>query len=142
MSRKFKENIKRIDLLFKGVHTDSSRSRETLTYYKDYLEGNLKFPVDVTGIEDFDWEEFYLLGPGDKREYEYLKKTKPSYKDIFSLKKIGSSYDDLLGLLAHVNRISDNKKFQIPLMDLKAVDKKTREYDLLDDYSIWFINYQ
>jgi len=25
-------------------------------------------------IEDFDWEEFYLLGPGDDYEYEKLIK--------------------------------------------------------------------
>ena len=38
---------------------------------------NLQFPLEVTGIEDFDWEEFYILGPGEKKEYERLKKHNP-----------------------------------------------------------------
>jgi hypothetical protein len=40
---------------------------------------------ELTGIEDFRWEEFYILEPGDKKEYEELKKTKPSYQDVYKL---------------------------------------------------------
>jgi hypothetical protein len=47
---------------------DISRRLETLEHYKSFLEEKLNFPVRLTGIEDFSWEEFYLLGPGDKRE--------------------------------------------------------------------------
>jgi len=28
----------------------------------------------VTGIEDFDWEEFYVLGPGSKKNMKGLRK--------------------------------------------------------------------
>ncbi|MCJ7582605.1 MAG: hypothetical protein MUP98_18985 [Candidatus Aminicenantes bacterium] len=51
----------------------------------DYLKKNLSYPCVLTGIEDFNWEEFYVFGPGDKEEYEELKKTKPSYMDTFEL---------------------------------------------------------
>jgi hypothetical protein len=142
MSKKFKVQFKRIELIFNDRFNDISRRLETLEYYKSYLEENLSFPVRLTGIEDFDWEEYYLLGPGDKREYEQLKLTQPSYKDIFSMSRIDSDYDEAYGLFAKVTRLSDKKRFQLPLMDLKAVDKNSKEWELLDDYSVWFINYQ
>jgi IS30 family transposase len=34
-----------------------------------------------TGIEDFQWEEIYVISPGDKEEYDNLKKTQSSYID-------------------------------------------------------------
>lgn len=82
------------------------------------------------------------LTPGYKREYEQLKLTKPSYKDIFSMSRFDSYYDRGYGLFARVTRLSDRKRFQLPLADLKAVDKHSAEWQLLDDYSVWFINYQ
>ena len=142
MSQRFKNHEKRIELLFNNKFDDLSRRSETLAYYKSYMEANLDFPVRITGIEDFSWEEFYLLGPGDKREYEMLKKKKPSYTDIFSMTCIGSYYDEVHGLFARVTRLSDKKRFRLPLADMKAVDKKSPEYQLIEDYSVWFINYQ
>lgn len=142
MSQRFKGHEKRIELLFNNKFDDLSRRPETLIYYRSYLEVNLDFPVRITGIEDFSWEEYYLLGPGDKREYELLKKTKPSYADIFSMSKIDSYYDEDYGLFAKVTRLSDKKRFQLPLVDMKAVEKKSTDYQLIEDYSVWFINYQ
>lgn len=142
MSEKFKEQSKRIELIFNNRFSDISRRIETIKYYKTYLEAYLSFPVRLTGIEDFDWEEYYLLGPGDKREYEQLKLTQPSYKDIFSMSRIDSYYDEGYGLFAKITRLSDKKRFQLPLMDLKAVDKHSKKWELLDNYSVWFINYQ
>jgi len=112
----------------------------TIKIYKNYLEKKLTVPVKLTGIDDFEWEEFYVLGPGDEDEYEELKKTRPSYKDIFNMSKIDDYYDEHYGLFAKVTRIKDKKRFQIPLVDLKTVDKKTKEFQLLDDYSVWFVN--
>lgn len=142
MSQRFKNYEKRIELLFNNKFDDLSRRPETLAYYKSYLEANLNFPVRITGIEDFSWEEFYLLGPGDKKEYETLKKTKPSYTDIFSMSRFDSYYDEHYGLIARVTRLSDKKRFQLTLADMKAVEKKSPEYQLIEDYSVWFINYK
>jgi hypothetical protein len=36
--------------------------------------------------------------------------------------------------------ISDKKKFVLPLADLKSTDRKSKNYQLLDDYSVWFVN--
>lgn len=141
MSQRFKNHEKRIEQIF-NKFDDLSRRLETLVYYKSYLEANLKFPLRITGIEDFDWEEFYIFGPGNKREYEMLKKTQPSYTDIFSMSRIDSYYDEDYGLFAKVTRLTDKKRFQLPLAEMKAVEKKSPEYQLLEDYSVWFVNYQ
>jgi hypothetical protein len=44
--------------------------------------------------------------------------------------------------MVNVRRVSDKKTFVLPLADLKATDKKSQNYELLDDYSTWFVNYQ
>ena len=142
MSKKFKDQEKRIELVFNNKFKDLSRGLETLEHYKSFLEEKLIFPISLTGVEDFDWEEYYLLGPGDKREYERLKKTQASYTDVFIMNKISPNIDEHYGLFANVTRPADKKKFELPLADLKAIDKKSDDYLLLHDYSVWFINYQ
>jgi hypothetical protein len=116
-------------------------TRATLKKYLRYLKQHVEFPCHLTGIEDFDWEEFYVLGPGSKREYEKLKETQPSYKDKFSLIDFVDNLDDWeAGIFVVVRRESDRKKFVLPLADLKAINKKSQNYQLLDDYSVWFVN--
>ena len=39
----------------------------------------------MTGIEDFQWEEPYVIGGWSQKEYERLKKTQPSYRDHYDL---------------------------------------------------------
>jgi hypothetical protein len=58
---------------------------ETLERYLDHLKQHLEFPCQLTGIEDFDWEEYYVIGPGSKGEHARLRKTRPSYMDIYEL---------------------------------------------------------
>jgi hypothetical protein len=41
---------------------------------------------------------------------------------------------------ADVRRISDGKKFLLGISELKATNKKSKNYQLLDDYSVWFVN--
>jgi hypothetical protein len=123
--KKGKEQEKRIAALFPAEWTDHGRSLETLKHYKKYLEDHLTLPVRVTGAEDFPWEEFYVLGPGDKQEYEELKKTRPSYTDTFDLLKIEKQYEDFYGLFASVRRLADKKRFSIPLEQLEATDRRT-----------------
>ncbi|MEA1973366.1 MAG: calcium-binding protein [Candidatus Cloacimonadota bacterium] len=141
MDRDFEKQEKRIESVFPKKIDDISRRTETLDIYKRFLEKNIDFPVKLTGIEDFNWEGFYILGPGDKREYEELKKTKPSYSDIYNLVRIEDHVDEDYGLFAKVTRISDKKRFQIPLADLEAVDENSKNYQLLNDYSVWCVNY-
>ncbi len=120
---------------------DAEKTEKNLAKYMDYLEKNLSYPCVLTGVEDFNWEEFYIFGPGDKEEYEKLKKTKPSYTDRFELLKLLEEVDLILGIIAKVKRCSDEKIFMIPLADLKAADRKSENYKLLHDFSVWIVNY-
>lgn len=119
---------------------------ETIHIFYQHLKTNLLLPCEVTGIEDFRWEEFYVFGPGNQKEYDKLKKAQPSYTDRYELLGIDRDvqsewmlfWDDDIG--ARVRRISDGKKFVLGLAELKAVDKKSQNYQLLDDFSVWLVN--
>jgi hypothetical protein len=119
---------------------------EAVKIFYEYLNSHLSLPCIVTGIEDFQWEEIYVIGPGDKEEYEHLKKNQPSYKDQYELLGIDCETKSEWMLFwgedigAHVRRISDGKEFLLGLSELKATDKKSENYQFLDDYSVWFVN--
>jgi hypothetical protein len=116
-------------------------TRKTLKTYLKYLKRHVEMPCQLTGIEDFEWEEPYVFGFGSKREYQELKKTQPSYTDKFNLIDFITDIDDEYdGIFVNVQRLSDKKKFVLPLADLKSTDKKSKNYELLDDYSVWFLN--
>ena len=117
-------------------------SDKTLRTYRQYIKDNIDNVCELTGIEDFEWEEYYLIGPGSKKEHEKLRKTRPSYMDRYKIIAFEDELDEDYGILVNLRRISDGKKFTLPLADLKAADKKNPGYKLLDDYSVWFVNWR
>ena len=116
-------------------------SAESLVMYRSYLQNSIVIPCELTGSEDFQWEEFYVLGPGDKKEYEELKKTRPSYTDVYNFMSFDEQIEDMPGLMVKVKRVSDRKQFVLPLADLKVTDTKSPNFQLIDDYSDWYVNY-
>ena len=116
-------------------------SDESLVIYRSHLQKSIVLPCELTGSEDFRWEEFYVLGPGDKKEYEKLKKTRPSYTDTYTFLSFDAQIEDMEGLMAKVKRISDRKHFILPLVDLKATDNNSPNFQLIDDYAFWYVNY-
>ncbi len=138
------EQDARIDAILGGTQEMSLEDARNKFY--DHLRGTLELPCVVTGIEDFNWEEFYVFGPGSSKEYERLRKTQPSYQDKYELlgieKDVFSEWMLFRGddLGAHVRRQSDGREFYLGLAELKAVDKKSRNHQLLDDYSVWLVN--
>jgi hypothetical protein len=136
---KFEKQEKRIIAILGTKKLDVTR--KTLKTYLEYLKKHVEILCQLTGIEDFEWEERYVFGFGSKKEYQKLKKTQPSYKDKFNLIKFVDDIDDEYdGIFVHVQRISDERKFVLPLSDLKSTDRKSKNYQLLDDYSVWFVN--
>ncbi len=117
------------------------KTMETALAYKKHLVASLKTPCLMTGVEDFPWEERYLLGSGSEKEYRKLKKKYPSYTDKYELIEILDPDHEEYELTARVQRISDKKIFEIGLSWLEAVDRKNGNYELLHDYSVWHINY-
>ena len=49
---------------------------DALKTYLQYIKDNLDDACEITGIEDFEWEEYYFFGPGSKKEHEKLRKTR------------------------------------------------------------------
>ncbi len=44
-------------------------------------------------------------------------------------------------IMMRIRRLSDQKEFILELDNLKAIDKKSNNYQLFDDYAVWFVNY-
>ena len=116
-------------------------SDKSLIEYRSYLQDNIVFPCELTGREDFRWEEFYIFGPGDKNEYAELKKTQPSYTDTYTFMSFDDQIEDMDGLMVKVKRISDHKQFVLPLADLKVIDNNSPNHELVHDYALWYVNY-
>jgi hypothetical protein len=50
-------------------------------------------------------------------------------------------HSDPRSLLSYyVRRKSDGKEFYLGLAELKAVDKSSKNHQLLDDFSVWLVN--
>ncbi|KHE93297.1 MAG: hypothetical protein SCABRO_00942 [Candidatus Scalindua brodae] len=67
---------KRIIKILGEKESDTEKNLNSTNKYYNYLKVNINYPCKLTGIEDFPWEERFLLGYGDKDEYEELKKRK------------------------------------------------------------------
>jgi hypothetical protein len=102
-------------------------------------------PCQLTGIESwgcFSWEESYIFGRRRPKEYAQRKKQQPSYTDTYALLRFEEAYDAYEGIDVQVKRISDKKRFVLPLAALKATEEQSNNYQLLDDYVVWFVNWR
>ena len=43
-------------------------------------------------------------------------------------------------IAARVRHVCDDRKFNLGLSEFEATDEKSKNYQLLDNYSIWFVN--
>ena len=136
----YDEQDERIAKILSGGDEIPEVSGRALGKYRTYIKANLKVPCQLTGIEDFQWEERYVFGGGSRAEYEKLKRTRASYTDTFEFLGFDDEISEDEGLLAEVRRTSDRKPFVLPLADLKATDEQSGNYQVLHDYSVWFVN--
>jgi hypothetical protein len=116
-------------------------SRRHLIRYRKYLLSCLDKNCVFTGREDFLWEEIYVFGPGDKAEYERLKKKFPSYTDDYQLLDLITDKTMENDLIAQVKRLSDQKNFNIGLSWLTTKDKHCQEFQFLNDFASWIVNW-
>ncbi len=118
---------------------------ETLHIYFEYLKENLTCPCMLTGIESmgyFGWEERYAFGYGSKKEYERRRQENGSFRDKYELRTLdNATVDERWDILVNVQRIPHRKRFTIPLSELQAIGQSSRNYQLLHDYSVWFVNW-
>jgi len=120
---------------------DCKRNRQNACRYFEYLKEAIKSPCLLSGIEDFPWEERYVLGGWDQKEYEELKKVNPSYTDEYKLIELLEPASGGDEIIAKVKRLSDQKVFKIGLSWLECIDSEKENYQLIDDYSVWHVNY-
>jgi hypothetical protein len=118
---------------------------EAIDAYFKHLKSNLRLPCEVTGTEDFRWEEPYVIGGWSQQEYKRLKKAQPSYTDKYDLLDIEQAvYSEWMmfseDINAHVRRKSDGREFDLGLAELRAMDKKSPNFQLIDDYAVWLVN--
>lgn len=100
------------------AQADEEDDMDAFAAWSDYLEEHLTFPFEA---EVSEFQERGPLRTGDR-----VKVT--GIRDI----------EDLYGVLVDVRM--GHRKFVFPLCDLKAVDEKSINYQLTDDYAVWFAN--
>ena len=132
------EHDKRIQ---KILGENRSRNQQNSSRYLDHLKSAIKFPCRLTGIEDFPWEEPYVIGGWDKDEYEELKKDNPSYTDTFELLGLLEPDLEFDDIVAKLKRLTDFKTFEVGLSWLKCLDSDDVNYQLIKDYAVWHPNY-
>ena len=135
------QQARRIADIF-GTHTVPKVTEETFGIYLNYLKQHLEVPCHLTGIESlgcFAWEASYIFGRKRPKEYAQRKKQQPSYTDIYAFLSFAEEYDLYDGLAIKVKRVSDGKRFVLPLAHLKATEKPSNNAQLLDDYVVWFV---
>ena len=140
---RYDEYQKRVEAIV-GDGSDGT-FEEALKKFFQHLKATLQLPCEVTGTEDFRWEERYVVGGWDPTEYKRLKKTQPSYTDKYDLLAIEpNTYSKWMlfseDLAAIVSRKKDKKEFVLGLAELRATDKKSDNFRLIDDYSRWLVN--
>ena len=116
-------------------------SEENLLKYRKYLLQHIDRKAILTGREDFPWEEIYIFGPGSRAEYEKLKKSHPSYNDEYELMDILENEIEENDLIVKVKRLSDGRVFEIGLSWLTTEKNKGNDYQLLDDFATWVVNW-
>ncbi|MEW5956531.1 MAG: calcium-binding protein [Chloroflexota bacterium] len=118
---------------------------DTLQTYLNYLKAHLQLPCLLKGIESigyFGWEERFEFGYGSKAEYESLRREYGSLKDEFELQTFEGEIEPGWDILVNVRRTSDGKRFTIPLSELEAVDETSENSQLLNDYTVWIVNWR
>jgi hypothetical protein len=120
---------------------DCERNNQNACRYFEYLKEAIKRPCLLSGREDFLWEERYVFGGWDNKEYEELKKVNPSYTDEYKLIELLEPEYGNDEIIAKVKRLSDQKIFRIGLSWLECIDFEKENNQLLNDYSVWHVNY-
>jgi hypothetical protein len=64
------------------------------------------------------------------------------YLDTFELIDFVLDPEGDEGIHAEARRLSDNKIFILPLDYLKVKPRRSKNFSLIDDYGVWFVNYR
>lgn len=142
------DEIDNDDALYQEILASKHIKVDTINLkkYYNYIIQRIIFPCMLTGIEsmgyDFGWEERYDFGYGSQKERDAYRKNNPSYTDTFELLEfLHREIKDYGAIPVRVRRVDDHKFFILRLDELKAEDETSDNYTLLNDFSIWAVNY-
>jgi hypothetical protein len=110
------EEGKRIGRILQGIDPDDEIAM--LERWEEYFEQHLNFPFEA---EVDEWQERGPLKAGDKA----------------SIKSI-SVVDELYGVIVEL-RVG-RKTYEYPLCEFAVTDKQSSNYQLIQDYRVWFAN--
>ena len=110
------EQGKRIQQALASVDPDDEMA--ALEAWEEYLEGTLTFPFQA---EIDEWQERGPLQAGDR--------VKVTGIDLV---------DDLYGIIVDLRH--ERRKYAFPLCDLEVVDENSPNYQIVEDYRVWFAN--
>ncbi|MEN8906234.1 MAG: calcium-binding protein [Clostridiales bacterium] len=113
---KLDEQDLRIQKILKGINEEDEF--KVFERWNNYLIKNLDFPFEA---EISEWQECGPLKEGS----------------IIKILSIDDFYD-LYGVVANVTY--KRSKYNFPLCDVEVVDKKSKNFGLIYDYSVWFAN--
>jgi len=97
---------------------DPNDEMACLEAWVEYLDKELTFPVHAIVTDS---EDNRLIEPGNK----VLIKSLPHIVDMY-------------GIIASIRL--NGRKFQFPLCDVEVIDKSKPDFQLINDYRIWFAN--
>jgi len=106
----------RISKILQGV--DPHNERKNLQKWVEHLDRELTFPIQAIVSES---EDNWLIKIGDKVEIKAF----PHIVDIY-------------GIIASIRL--NGEKYEFPLCGLEVIDKTQKDFQLIDDYRIWFAN--
>lgn len=106
----------RISMILDGV--DPHNEMKCLQRWVEHLDKELTFPIQAMVSESVD---NWLIKSGDK----VLIKALPHIVDMY-------------GVIASIRL--NRKKYELPLCNLKVIDKDLTDFQLINDYRIWFAN--
>jgi hypothetical protein len=106
----------RISKILHGV--DPHNEMKCLQKWVEHLDKELTFPIHAIVSES---EDNWLIKSGDR----VLIKTLPHIVEMY-------------GVIASIRL--NGKKYELPLCNLEVIDKTLADFQLIDDYRIWFAN--
>jgi hypothetical protein len=106
----------RISKLLHGI--DPHNEMKCLQKWVEHLDKELTFPIQAIVSES---EDDWLIKSGDK----VIIKALPHIVDMY-------------GVIASIRL--NGKKYEFPLCDLEVIDKTLPDFQLIEDYGIWFAN--
>lgn len=110
------EEGKRIQKILAGIDPDDTR--EILEAWENHLREKLKFPFEA-------------------EVSEHVRRSPLRIGDRVTVKAI-TGLDETYGVFVEVTKGRDSYDF--PLCDLEATDRKSKNYQLVKDYAVWYAN--